>query len=307
MVRFIALPAACHLLVRRLTHQDCTYDKPSNRRRNPILRYLETLEDRMQLAEMMLRKFVPAVNLNDPNLEPAVQQEFRKRTQARARTARTSSNNAHTLRASLASISSSQNTGPAHNNTGTITLGNDGNGGDADNDKGNEQGGVGLFLDSMGQLDLDDGGWGFHGTSSSAVFMARMMELFNGENGQLPILPLPQTHPSALRIGGSTQSSPPRDLAAPSSPSNHELPSKTLVLSRCSFALGYGPVNARILHQPSFYQSRDQTWDVSAEDHSKDDLRFIALIYAVVTLGCVYHSLDKDAPATWRSANEEGY
>jgi hypothetical protein len=56
---------------------ECTYDKPSNRRRNPAPQYIEALENRLHLAETLLRKFIPDVDLADPGLEPAVQQERR--------------------------------------------------------------------------------------------------------------------------------------------------------------------------------------------------------------------------------------
>ena len=58
---------------------ECTYDKPSNRRRNPAPQYIEALETRLQRAEALLRKFAPDVDLTDPELDPAVQQEFRNR------------------------------------------------------------------------------------------------------------------------------------------------------------------------------------------------------------------------------------
>ncbi len=67
---------------------ECTYDKPSNRRRNPAPQYIEALEHRLQRAEMLLRKVMPDVDLSDPSLEPAVQQEFQNRERARTQAAK---------------------------------------------------------------------------------------------------------------------------------------------------------------------------------------------------------------------------
>jgi hypothetical protein len=48
-----------------LTLLDCTYDQPSNRRRNPAPQYIEALETRLQRAETLLRTVLPDVDLND--------------------------------------------------------------------------------------------------------------------------------------------------------------------------------------------------------------------------------------------------
>src|SRR4051794_13309004 len=55
-------------------NQDCTYDQPSNRRRNPAPQYIEALETRLQRAETLLRTLLPNVDLNDPNIDAVIQQ-----------------------------------------------------------------------------------------------------------------------------------------------------------------------------------------------------------------------------------------
>lgn len=54
---------------------DCTYDQPSNRRRNPAPQYIEALESRLQRAETLLRTVMPNVDLNDPNIDNIIQQQ----------------------------------------------------------------------------------------------------------------------------------------------------------------------------------------------------------------------------------------
>src|SRR5688500_14602913 len=115
---------------------ECTYDKPSNRRRNPAPQYIEALEGRVQRAETLLRRFIPDVDLSDPNLDPAVQQEFRNRQLARARAA-----------------GGAQQGEPSH-------------------EVDERDGQLLSMIRSIGQLDLDEkGGWDFHGASSGAVFL----------------------------------------------------------------------------------------------------------------------------------------
>ncbi|RMZ84408.1 hypothetical protein DV738_g652, partial [Chaetothyriales sp. CBS 135597] len=48
---------------------DCTYDQPSNRRRNPAPQYIEALEQRLHKAEALLRRLAPDLDIDDPNLD----------------------------------------------------------------------------------------------------------------------------------------------------------------------------------------------------------------------------------------------
>lgn len=51
---------------------DCSYDQPSNRRRNPAPQYIESLETRLARAEALLKTVLPDVDLNDPNLDATI-------------------------------------------------------------------------------------------------------------------------------------------------------------------------------------------------------------------------------------------
>jgi hypothetical protein len=48
---------------------ECTYDQPSNRRRNPAPQYIEALESRLQKAEAILRSVLPGIDLDDPKYD----------------------------------------------------------------------------------------------------------------------------------------------------------------------------------------------------------------------------------------------
>jgi hypothetical protein len=48
---------------------ECTYDQPSNRRRNPAPQYIEALEKRLQKAEAILRSVLPGLDLDDPKYD----------------------------------------------------------------------------------------------------------------------------------------------------------------------------------------------------------------------------------------------
>ncbi|GKT47989.1 putative transcriptional regulatory protein [Colletotrichum spaethianum] len=169
---------------------ECTYDKPSNRRRNPAPQYIEALESRLQRAETLLRKFIPDVDLADPTLDPAVQQEFRNREHARVQTSKLR----HDPYAS-----------PEKDDAQLLSM-----------------------IESIGQLDLDDkGGWDFHGVSSGAVFLRRMKEHFRGMMGpvtQVPFLPRPERPAGLINLDSpASVASSPFDSTISTAP---ELPRK---------------------------------------------------------------------------------
>ena len=262
----------------------------------------------MQLTETLLRRYMPDVDLNDPDLEPAVQQEFRKRASARAKAVKAAGGDKAIARARQIAYdvdsSGAKNSAVAVNDAtmASPTLAADplesANSDDCHQD-------LKLALDPLGQLELDDGGWDYHGTSSGAVFMSYMMRHFGGRLGQPPWLPRPQTCP----LFPSSHSSPAQFASSPANLALHiDLPPKELALSLCAFALGHGAIQVRILHQPSFYQKVDDLYDALPKSgQSKEDIRFIGLMYAVMALGCVYDNLnDSDESATWQVARDDG-
>ncbi|RFU76855.1 n-terminal binuclear zn cluster-containing dna binding domain-containing [Trichoderma arundinaceum] len=251
---------------------ECTYDKPSNRRRNPAPQYIEALESRLQRAESLLRKFVPDIDLADPSLDPAIQQEFHNRERARAEAAK--------LRANQAPE-------PDPNDTQLTSM-----------------------IDSIGQLDLDDkGGWDFYGISSGAVFLRRMKENFRGMLGPVgrgPFLPRPADRTAGLLnidtpspMGGSPFSN---------MSSYPELPPKDIARKLCYYSLSCATCLVRIVHVPTFYEKFDYIYERQHEPMSQDETQFLALFYAVLALGCMYSNLDDSSSGgmTYRFAIDEG-
>jgi hypothetical protein len=257
---------------------ECTYDKPSNRRRNPAPQYIEALEGRLQRAETLLKKFMPDVDLADPNLDPSVQQEFHNREQARARAAK-----------SQPSMSNAPPSSSSSNDAQLMSM-----------------------IDSAGQLDIDDkGGWDFHGISSGTVFLKRMRDHFRGKLGpssRLAFLPR-QEKPSGL-----TNLDPPTPVVPGQSPfstvSNYaELPSKDVTRNLCYYSLSCATCLVRIVHVPSFYEKLDKIYDRPIDSLSPEETHFLGLVYSVLALGCMYNTLDGASPSkgAYQEAIEEGY
>ncbi|ORY70049.1 fungal-specific transcription factor domain-containing protein [Pseudomassariella vexata] len=253
---------------------DCTYDKPSNRRRNPAPQYIEALEQKLQRAEALLRKFMPDVDLNDPNLDLSVQQEFRLREQARAQTL---------LRDDASGSSSSSKDAKLLS-----------------------------MISGAGQLDLDEkGDYDFHGLSSGAVFFRRMKEHFRtllGRDYKIPSLPRGSGRtPGAGLNFDSPKSSATGEMTA-SSADLYNLPPKEVARTLCSYSFNYATCLLRIVHIPSFYEMLDELYEKQPGSFGEDDDRHLALVYSVLALGCMYDVHDDgdlDTPP-YEMAMEEG-
>ncbi|KAI5917950.1 fungal-specific transcription factor domain-containing protein [Camillea tinctor] len=232
---------------------ECTYDKPSNRRRNPAPQYIEALENKLSRAETLLRKFMPDVDLNDPNLDPSVQQEFRMREQARLRAAamRSEQSNQAAIDGQLQSM-----------------------------------------IETVGQLDLDEtGDYDFHGMSSGSVFFKRMKEHFRtllGQDYQVPFLPRAPRPAGVLNLDSprSASSSPWEPTPAPDV---YDLPPKERAIALCSESLDNATCLLRIVHKPSFYKVLDSLYEKPGEAFGRNDNRNLALAYSVMALGCMYN------------------
>lgn len=239
---------------------DCTYDKPSNRRRNPAPQYIEALENKLSRAETLLRKFMPDVDLNDSSLDPAVQQEFRMREQARLRAAATKGKH---------SSSSSSLDAQLHS-----------------------------MIETVGQLDLDErGDYDFQGNSSGTVFFKRMKEHFRsllGRDYQIPFLPRPP-RPAGVATLDSPRPSSSSRMPPSNSSSIYDLPPKERALALCSESLNNATCLLRIVHIPSFYKMLDGLYETPADSLGKEGQRSLALAYTVMALGCMYNIPEKDS------------
>src|SRR3569833_2256234 len=115
---------------------------------------------------------MPDVDLNDPSLDPTVQQEFQNRERQRIQAAR--------VKREQAQLKDDQGTQ------------------------------IRSMIETIGQLDLCVGGeWDFHGISSGAVFLRRMIEHFRGVLGpdcRSPLFGRQPRPPGMLNLGSARSS-----------------------------------------------------------------------------------------------------
>ncbi|KAL0931949.1 C6 transcription factor [Colletotrichum truncatum] len=250
---------------------ECTYDKPSNRRRNPAPQYIEALESRLQRAETLLRKFMPEVDLADPTLDPAVQQEFRNREHARTQAAK---------------LRHDPFAAPEKEDAQLLSM-----------------------IESIGQLDLDDkGGWDFHGVSSGAVFLRRMKEHFRGMMGpptKVPFLPRSERPAGLMNLDSPAPvANSPYDSTMNTAP---ELPPKEVARKLCYYSLNCATCLIRVVHVPTFYELLDHVYEKSYDDYTTEEHKFVGLLFAVMAVGCMYANLDETAPpVAYKESVQEG-
>jgi len=251
---------------------DCTYDQPSNRRRNPAPQYIEALETRLQRAESLLRTVLPNIDLNDPNIDAAIQQR-----QA--------------------------------GNAKDFSLG--GSGGKASDTATEQDAQLRSMITSTGQLDLDDSGhWDFHGGSSGTVFVKRMREQFGGllgtDKNPVPFLPkLPRPYPAVLLGSPRPSSDSPLDANLPNTV---DLPSKEVAKTLCEQSLNSACALLRFVHQPTFYAMVERIYDTPVESFGNDENQFLPLLYVVLALGCMFEpTTNGDPEQSYKVGIDHGY
>jgi hypothetical protein len=219
---------------------------------------------------------MPDVDLADPNLDPAIQQEFQNREKQR------------TVQ------NGKQRSGQ------TSSSGSEPNANEAQ---------LTSMIDSIGQLEMDDkGGWDFHGISSGAVFLKRMKEHFRGMLGPVSKVPF---LPRAERPAGLTNLDSPSP--APNTPYSTvstavELPPKEVTRNLCYYSLSCATCLVRIVHVPSFYEKLERIYEKSPENLSAEENHFLGLVFSILALGCMYNRLDDNIPenSSYKVAMDEG-
>ncbi|KAJ4260678.1 Gypsy retrotransposon integrase-like protein 1 [Fusarium torreyae] len=255
---------------RRVTRACDECRRKKIKRRNPAPQYIEALESRLQRAESLLHKFMPDVDLADPNLDPAIQQEFRNRENARSQ--------APKMR---------QPPPPSQPDPNDAHLTS--------------------MIDSVGQLDLDEkGSWDFHGISSGAVFLKRMKEHFRGMLGpasKAPFLPRAE-RPVGLDSPSLSSVGTPFSAVA----SYPELPPKDVTRKLCYYSLSCATCLVRIVHVPTFYEQMDKIYERPLDNLTKEETQYLGLLFSVMALGCMYNNLDDNDPGSmaYQDATEEG-
>ena len=254
---------------------DCTYDQPSNRRRNPAPQYIEAIESRLHRAEALLKTFMPDVDLSDPNVGAGLSP---------------SSSSAGGLPGQHPGIGAALAGGASQRNANQPAVGADVVNGDTESDP---------VLESMvqhtGSLDLDERGrWDFHGHSSGMVFLQRLRQQFGDLMGEA------EGHGSALAKPRHFTPPPPVLDSSPRSASADspfdgsgisalaDLPPKSVGQQYIESALDDALALFRFIHRPTFFAVFNRIFDLPIEAWSNEEHRNLPLVYAIMAVGTLF-------------------
>ncbi|KAI9816464.1 MAG: hypothetical protein M1827_001596 [Pycnora praestabilis] len=254
---------------------ECTYDQPSNRRRNPAPQYIEALENRLQRAEALLKTVLPDVDLGNPNFDAGVPQRMHAPVRQNV-----------------------NSTDPARAQTGSSS----------DKDKGGESL-LESMVESTGQLDLDDQGcWDFHGHSSGLAFLRRMREQFGDIMGPEArnASPFLKTRPMSQVFDSPKSADSPVDSILAD---KVELPPIESAIDLCHNALDHACALMRFVHQPTFYSSLHRIYGIPREDYGNEDNKFLPLLYVVLAVGCLFTKIEQidHQQSGYESAIDHGF
>ncbi|KAF2455849.1 fungal-specific transcription factor domain-containing protein [Lineolata rhizophorae] len=229
---------------------ECTYDQPSNRRRNAAPQYVEALETRVRRADALLRLVLSyPIDLDDPDIDASLQ------------------------RGALPPRR------PDHQRPPPTATGGPANSSGSDDQ-------LESMVKAVGNLDVDEQGkWDYHGHSSGLSFIRRMREQFgdviSAEGNATPFVKSrPMSH-----VFDSPKSNvdSPQDVVP-----GADLPPKEIARQLCDYAINDASSMLRILHQPTFYAQLDRIYDTPLEQYTNDQNTFLPLFYAVLSLGSLF-------------------
>ena len=260
---------------------ECTYNQPSNRRRNPTPQYVEALENRLQRAETLLRNTLPDVDLDNLDSDSGVPQRMYPRIKQETPSRKPLSLGAHL-----------RSTGPH---------------------KGGERssGSSDKFLESMvdhtGSLDLDDqGNWDYHGQSSGIVYLRCLREQFGDLMGEAEGYGMPFLKTSRIASPRSPVNSPQSSIKSPKGhllPHTEDLPPRECAIHLCENALEDACALMRIVHLPTFWAKFDRAYTLPPEQYQDAESRFLPLLYVVLALGAVFAKSENSHLQRWGYEN----
>ncbi|KAF1842958.1 uncharacterized protein K460DRAFT_356749 [Cucurbitaria berberidis CBS 394.84] len=259
---------------------ECTYDQPSNRRRNATPQYIESLESQLKRAKALLHVVFPTMDLNDSSIDAHLQSGVLPQLPGAApRPPPVMPTDSHV--AQHHGIPPTEETSDSH---------------------------LEAMVKATGQLDLDEEGkWDYHGHSSGLSFMRGLRQF--GDMFQVP----PDQSPSLKHRTMSKDTPSPNSMQSPAGsysalPPGTELPSKKEAWALCDRAILNASALLRVVHLPTFYKQLNRMYEVPPENYGTSENSFLPLLYAVLALGKLFGEGDHELDiASHDRLTEEGF
>ncbi|KAH3996273.1 hypothetical protein HBH98_116410 [Parastagonospora nodorum] len=258
---------------------ECSYDQPSNRRRNATPQYIEALESQLKRAKALLHVVFPTVDLNDPSIDSHLQSGLLPQLPVAGPRPQAVQTDPRLL--------------PSHGDQPLEDV----------NDSHLE-----AMVKATGHLDLDEeGNWDYHGHSSGVSFMSGLRQF--GEMFQIPADSSPSLKHRSMSQGPPSPNST-LSLADTSSatPTGADLPPKDEAQALCDAAIVEASAMLRVVHLPTFYKQFDRMWELSPDQYGNAENGFLPLLFAVLALGKLFSKHDSDLDkASYETLIDEGY
>jgi hypothetical protein len=220
---------------------------------------VENLEHRVHRAETLLHILIPNLDLSDPGIDAAVAQGWIPGAPGKGTAAAARQSGA--ARPNLAS------TGEHKSDTKLESM-----------------------VRAVAQMDIDEqGNWDYHGHSSGLSFVRRMREQIGDIMG-------PELTTSTPFVKGrikskwnteSPRSTTESPMADPSSPGN-ELPPKEIAQQLCINAVDDATALLRFMHKPTFWHGFERIYNISPEQWTNEEHKFLPLFYSTMALGSLF-------------------
>lgn len=257
---------------------ECTYDQPSNRRRNATPQYIESLESQLKRAKALLHVVFPTVDLNDSSIDAHLQNGLLPQLPPAAPRPHVLPNDPRVA----------QQPGSHPSEEGPDSH-------------------LEAMVKATGQLDLDEeGNVEYHGHSSGLSFMRGLRQF--GDMFQIP----PDRSPSLKHRTMSQDPPSPRSHSPGGTPTafppEKELPPREEARILCDTAIIDASAMLRVVHLPTFYEQFDRIYNTPVESYGNTENSFLPLLYAVLALGKLFSRGDEDLDkVSYEALTEEGY
>ncbi|KAI1768515.1 fungal-specific transcription factor domain-containing protein [Hypoxylon sp. FL1150] len=249
----------------------CSYSKLPNRRGSSKPKHVNTLETRLRVAESLLRKFLPHVDLD--NIKATTPPSQSSQTEPRIAIPDGTEDPAASQAGITTTAAAATTSEPAGDGARFIPI-----------------------AESAGQLDLTDTGeYDFHGVSSGAAFLRRITQHFPGlfrYDSRMPFLPPPHGTFHAKPLELPVYSANPWWLA---SYDFSKLPPRQLALDLCKYSFSRASCILRVVHAPSFWKTLEKLYDDPPQAYTPEERRFVGLLFSVMALGSMY-DVDENDP-----------
>ncbi|KAK9249538.1 fungal-specific transcription factor domain-containing protein [Lipomyces tetrasporus] len=270
---------------------ECTYDQPSNRRRNPAPFYIHQLESRLQLSNAVLQALIPGVDIYKSGFDVS---RFLSQLKGNAKSALTETATA-ALEAANAQMPTSSSTAALSTSSSSAVASTSSAKALSPQDKDTN---IESMVVSLGRLDVDETGHlDYVGHSSGRAFLQHVRAHFLNDHPDAIPADLPKTSVFYYFPQGNNNSASNAGLA--DSPSDYHyyqqmaefkiiLPTKQVAMRLINAVWDQACVVIRFGHRPTMQRRLDELYATDPDDYTPAQISFLPLVYCFLAVGVLF-------------------